>query len=153
MISGKHNRVFILFGLLTAVVSIAVLADDSNTTNPAPPASNHEMYVTTKPTDIARQKLACAQRAMQLIGPDAKGALEGSLSDATLWSRRLLDAELDLAPTRQEREAAMHKYCDHMKTLEDEADRRSKRGWISPLQRESITYQRLEIEQKLNADH
>jgi hypothetical protein len=89
---------------------------------------------------------------MKLLEPDSKPGVEANLADVALWSSRLLNAELDLASTRDEKLTAMRKYCDHIKVLEADADRRSSRGLISPLQRESLTYQRLEVEQRIVAE-
>jgi hypothetical protein len=101
---------------------------------------------------VAQQKLACAERAMKLLEPDSKPGVEANLADVALWSSRLLNAELDLAANRDDKLAAMRKYCEHIKILEADADRRSNRGLISPLQRESLMYQRLEVEQRIAAD-
>ncbi len=104
-------------------------------------------------TSVLREKLACAQRAMKVLEANSKTGDEASLTDVALWSRRMMDAELDLTEKHDEKLASMHKYCERMKMLEAEADRRSKRGLITPLQRESITYQRLEVEQKMAEEH
>jgi hypothetical protein len=143
---------FVGCGLILGAMSVLVLGE-SPTINDAPsiPATGNDVSPTTQ-SSIAQQKLACAERAMKLMDTDAKTGLEASLTDAALWGKRLMNAKLELATTHNEKLAAMHEYCGHLKMLETEADRRSKRGLISPLERETLTYQRLEVEQKMAND-
>ncbi len=140
--------------LCVLIVMLSVAVRGQNAGPASAPAANLLSTDSNSTTErsVAQQKLACAERAMKLLEPGSKTGVEANLADVALWSSRLLTAELDLATNRDGKLAAMRKYCEHMKILEADADRRSNRGLISPLQRESLMYQRLEVEQRIAAD-
>jgi hypothetical protein len=96
---------------------------------------------------IAQQKLLCAQSAIQFAEQMRDKGMEPNLQDMALWSRCMLDAQLDVATTPADKTDAINDYLQRMRRLDVEASHRYQRGLISLLDKQSITYQRLEAQQ------
>jgi hypothetical protein len=146
----KFNRVGAIvilcaIGILAITVPRGVAQMHDGEANPTTDITSSSQ--SDRASSIAQEKLQCALRAIQFAEQMRDKGMEANLSDMALWSRRMMDAQLGVATTGEQKAAASNDYVERMRKLEAEASRRYERGLISLLDRESITYQRIEAEQ------
>ncbi len=76
----------------------------------------------------------------------------GERDPISIWSRRRMEARLDLSATKADRVAAVQEHLDEMKAVEQLLDRLQEAGQVDPLSRMDAEYRRLEAESLLEKE-
>lgn len=97
--------------------------------------------------ELARSLVASARKVYELTLTRYKyGTGKLDFDEQNRWSRRWLEAELDLADTKEKRIAAYEEHLKRMRTWEDAAKKMLKGSQISPIEMAMCEYFRAQAE-------
>ena len=107
------------------------------------------------PSATAQARLAVARAALQAVRADiGRGHFNpGERDPIWIWSRRRLEARLDISNTKAERVAAAQEHVDEMKGVEQLILRMYKAGQVDSLIKLDAEYRRLEAESWLEREN
>jgi hypothetical protein len=102
----------------------------------------------------AEARLKLARTALEAVRVNlARGLYKpGERDPISIWSRRRLEARLDLSATKQERVSAAQEHLDEMKAAERLVSRMYETGQIDLLAKLDAEYRRLEAESWLEQE-
>lgn len=106
----------------------------------------------SSPSAEARLKLA--RKALEAVRVNIDRGLykPGERDPIYIWSRRRLEARLDLSATKEERVSAAQEHLDEMKVAEQSVSRMYESGQIDLLAKLDAEYRRLEAESWLERE-
>jgi hypothetical protein len=107
-----------------------------------------------KPSATTEARLKLAQAAVEAVRAHISRTEfnAGERDPLVIWSRRRLEARLDLSTTKAQRVAAAREHLDEMKGLEQTVIRMHEMGQIDRLTRMDAEYRRLEAENWLEQE-
>ena len=102
----------------------------------------------------AQARLKLARTALETVRANiGRGQFNpGERDPISIWSRRRMEARLDLSATKADRVAAVQEHLDEMKAVEQLLDRLQEAGQVDPLSRMDAEYRRLEAESLLEKE-
>jgi hypothetical protein len=102
----------------------------------------------------AKARLALARAALAAVRTDVgRGQFNpGERDPISIWSRRRLEARLDLSKTKADRVAAAQEHVDEMKNVEQLIIRLDQAGLVDRLAKMDAEYRRLEAESWLERE-
>lgn len=131
------NRLLIY--TIVALVTGSAWAAPEDQKQPAAP--------TTAPS-VTQQKLELARQAMKLAEQMRDhGISQQTLDDSARWSRRLMEAERNIAPSAEARTVAVNAHVTRMKKLEANSTAQFNAGTATQLDVLGATFYRLEAEE------
>ena len=137
---------FLCFVFLTALLGSVLSLATSAAGRPLPEPSK------TKEPAVPRELLQAQFETVQVVFTaqwEKFQAGSGTIDEATLWSRRLLDARLAIAATREDRIAACRACLDQMKEIEKVSKSRFDAGRGTIADYKASVYFRIEAEIQL----
>ena len=107
-----------------------------------------------RPSATAEARLKLARVALEAVRVSiGRGPFNpGERDPISLWSRRRMEARLDLSETKADRIAAAQEHLDEMKAVEQLVVRLHEVGHVDPLARMDAEYRRLEAESWLEKE-
>jgi hypothetical protein len=99
------------------------------------------------PASFAQQRLEISQRAMELGRELYMRGLNTDLPELATWSRRIMEAQRDVAANDDERNRVVQEYVTRMKDLESLADSRFKAGLGTEYDTLAARFMRVEAEE------
>lgn len=133
--------------ILTLGMAVVVAQVETRKT-PAMQAATAPARPATNPS-LAQQKLQTAREALDLAIQLRARGLGPNTEDICRWQRRVMESELEVATSEQQKSAAMQQYVTQMKEMETRVRQEFRAGVASQLDVDSVAYQRIEAEQLL----
>jgi outer membrane protein TolC len=128
-------RVGVVSIALAATILGAIAGHAATTPAPAPT------------TSFAQQRLEISQRALELGKEMYARGLSSDVPELATWSRRVMEAQRELAANDDERNRVVQDYLARMKELESLAESRLKAGLGTEYDTLSARFMRVEAEE------
>lgn len=105
--------------------------------------------------ESAQARLTLAQEALKAVRANIGRGMfgPGERDPIAIWSRRRLEARLDLSRSRTDRRAAAQEHLDEMKAVEQHVQRMHRAGQVDQLSLMDAQYRRLEAQSALDKEN